>query len=54
MARTLGMAGYLKNTGKIQGVDKYSQPLNWEVFKVIDTETYHGESVRVMPEQRAG
>ena len=54
MARTLGMAGYLKNTGKIQGVDKYSQPLNWGVFKVIDTETYHGESVRVMREQRAG
>ena len=54
MARTPGMVGYLKNTGKSQGVDRYSQSLNWGVFKVIDTETYHGESVRVMPEQRAG
>ena len=54
MARTLGMVGYLKNTGKSQRVDRNSQSLNWRIFKMMDTETYYGESVRVMREFGAG
>ena len=54
MARTPATVEYLKNNGKSQRVDRNSQSLNWRVFKMMDTETYYGESVRVTRELGAG